>query len=311
MTGTAVAIGNFDGVHRGHQYVLNDALRDASKEGEKVVVLTFDPHPARTLGRAEPPTLTTLARKAELLVRLGVDQVLVKTFDDAFAGLSPEKFVEELLVSRLCAHTVVVGRNFRFGRARGGDFALLERLGQAHQFTVRCFDLCGDERGAFSSTRVREALSRGDVADANQVLGRPHAFSGVVVQGAQRGRTIGVPTANVEDVRELVPARGVYAVVVDEVAEQTLALGRGVMNVGVRPTVDASERRSQEVHLFDLDPARQDLYGKHLRVHVIERIRDEQKFASLDDLKSQIATDATKAREITSGIQPTSSGSFG
>jgi len=306
--GTVVAIGNFDGVHLGHQHVLGDALRYAAEQSKRVVVLTFDPHPASTLGREVPPTLTALARKAELLVRLGVDRVLVKTFDDAFAALSPERFVEELLVQRLGAGTVVVGRNFRFGHARGGDLALLERLGKAHRFDVRCFDLAGDEHGSFSSTRARDALLRGDLVDALRVLGRPHAFSGVVGRGAERGRTIGFPTANVEDVAEVVPARGVYAVVVDILDPNTSALGRGVMNVGVRPTVDSSERRSQEVHLFDLQ---RDLYGARLRVHVIERIREEKRFSSLDDLRAQIAADSLRAREITASIEPRHDGAFG
>jgi riboflavin kinase/FMN adenylyltransferase len=302
-----VAIGNFDGVHRGHQHVL---AQQVEQSPGRLAVLTFDPHPAAALGRAVPKALTALSRKAELLVRLGVGEVLVKTFDDAFAALSPERFVLELLVQKLGAQALVVGRNFRFGRARGGDLALLQRLGEAHGFEVRCSELRGDERGPFSSTRVREALARGDIADASHVLGRPHAFSGVVVRGAQRGRTLGFPTANVDHVTELVPARGVYAVVVDIMSDpgdgRARALGRGVMNVGVRPTVDASEINTQEVHLFDMgDPRDVDLYDATLRVHVIERIRDEQKFSSLDALRTQITADATRARTITAPIDPT------
>jgi riboflavin kinase/FMN adenylyltransferase len=287
-----IAIGNFDGVHLGHQAVLAAAHSNA--------VLTFDPHPARALGREMPAALTALPRKAELLVGLGIGEVLVKTFDDAFAALPPERFVEDLLVGRLSARGVVVGRNFRFGHARGGDLAMLELLGKKHGFDVRCFELQGDERGTFSSTRIRDALARGDLADANRVLGRPHAFSGVVAQGAQRGRTLGFPTANVEDVEEVVPARGVYAVRVDQLdaSDDARPIGCGVMNVGVRPTIDAkSERRTQEAHLFDFTG---DLYGARLRVHVLEHIRDETKFASLDELRAQIAVDVRSAREITS-----------
>jgi riboflavin kinase/FMN adenylyltransferase len=300
--GGVLAIGNFDGVHRGHQHVLEDALRFARARGWPMAVLTFDPHPALVLGRAVPPPLTTLERKAQLLRRIGVDEVVVKHFDTAFAALSPERFVTDLLEGVLGARAVVVGQNFRFGHARAGDRDMLERLGQSHGFEVRSFELAGDAVGAYSSTRVREALARGDLKDANHVLGRPHAFSGIVAQGDQRGRTIGFPTANVEDVVELVPMRGVYAVFVDVLDDHVATpLAAGVMNVGVRPTVSGEGRRTQEVHLFDFAG---DLYSKHLRVHVVERIREERKFATLDELKAQIALDAERARAIASLTTP-------
>ena len=299
MPTRAIAIGNFDGVHRGHAEVLRDA---------KDAVLTFDPHPAVALGRVAPSVLTALPRKIELLERAGVSEVVVQRFDDAFAAWSPERFVTDLLVRQMSATVVVVGRNFRFGNKRAGDLATLERLGKEHGFVVRPFDLCGDEIGPFSSTRVRDAIGRGDIDDATRVLGRPHAFSGTVAKGDQRGRTLGFPTANVDDVGELVPAAGVYAVVVDRIDHFTKAVGRGVMNVGVRPTVHDAGRRTQEVHLFDFD---QDLYGAKLRVHVVSRIREERKFASIDELRTQIAADAAAARAITSKIEPKMSGAFG
>jgi len=286
-------------VHRGHAEVLRDA---------KDAVLTFDPHPAVALGRVAPSVLTALPRKIELLERAGVSEVVVQRFDDAFAAWSPERFVTDLLVRQMSATVVVVGRNFRFGNKRAGDLATLERLGKEHGFVVRPFDLCGDEIGPFSSTRVRDAIGRGDIDDATRVLGRPHAFSGTVAKGDQRGRTLGFPTANVDDVGELVPAAGVYAVVVDRIDHFTKAVGRGVMNVGVRPTVHDAGRRTQEVHLFDFD---QDLYGAKLRVHVVSRIREERKFASIDELRTQIAADAAAARAITSKIEPKMSGAFG
>jgi riboflavin kinase/FMN adenylyltransferase len=286
-------------VHRGHAEVLRDA---------KDAVLTFDPHPAVALGRVAPSILTALPRKIELLERAGASEVVVQRFDDAFASWSPERFVTDLLVRQLAATVVVVGRNFRFGNKRAGDLATLEKLGQAHGFAVRPFDLRGDEVGPFSSTRVRDAIGRGDIDDATRVLGRPHAFSGTVAKGDQRGRTIGFPTANVDDVTELVPASGVYAVVVDRIDHFTKAVGRGVMNVGVRPTVKDAGRRTQEVHLFDFD---QDLYGAKLRVHVVSRIREERKFASIDELRAQIALDASAARAITSQIEPKIGGAFG
>lgn len=299
MPTRAIAIGNFDGVHRGHQQVLRVAT-DA--------VLTFDPHPAVALGRVAPSILTALPRKIELLERAGVGEVVIQRFDDAFAAWSPERFVADLLVGKLAATVIVVGRNFRFGNKRAGDLATLERLGKEHGFEVRPFDLSGDEIGPFSSTRVRDAITRGDVEDAKRVLGRPHAFAGIVAKGDQRGRTLGFPTANIEDVAELVPAAGVYAVVVDRIDHFTKGVGRGVMNVGVRPTVKDAGRRTQEVHLFDFD---QDLYGAKLRVHVVSRVREERKFATIDELRAQIATDVSVARAITLEIEPKMNGAFG
>ncbi len=304
----AVAIGNFDGVHRGHQEVLKEAMAAARAESLPTVVLTFDPHPAVVLGRPAPPMLTTLPRKAELLGRLGIDEVLVRTFDAAFAGWTPERFVSELLVGQLHAKLVVVGENFRFGHKRAGDRAALERFGAASGFSVRAFGLRGDEKGRFSSTRVRDAIGRGDIDDATLVLGRPHAFAGTVGRGDRRGHTIGFPTANVEEVPEIVPANGVYAVVVDRIDDTPVAVGRGVMNIGVRPTVHQAGRRTQEVHLFDFDG---DLYDAKLRVHVVSRIREERKFATLDELRAQIAADAAAARAITATIEPKMGGAFG
>jgi len=319
-TPRAVAIGNFDGVHRGHQAVLAEALASAQASGLTLAVLTFDPHPAVVLGRKPPPLLTTLDRKAELLRRASVAEVLVRAFDAEFAAYTPERFVTEVLVQGLRARAVIVGQNFRFGHDRAGDRSTLEALGREHGFEVRCFSLRGDSRGPFSSTRVRQAILRGDVAEAAAILGRPHAFSGVVGQGDQRGRTIGFPTANVEQVLEVVPAIGVYAVVVDSLGEDgARALGAGVMNVGTRPTIaaraaeqgtadSASPRQTQEVHLFDFD---RDLYGQRLRVHVLERLRSEQKFASLDELRAQIERDAARGRELTAAVRPGPSGAYG
>ncbi len=301
--GRAIAIGNFDGVHGGHRAVLKHAMTFAKARSLKSAVLTFDPHPAVVLSGAKNTPLTLLPRKAELIAGEGIDEVIVKTFDTAFAAWKPEQFARELLRDVLDARVVIVGGNFRFGRKREGDLLHLETFGRALGFSVPQFKVVGDAHGIFSSTRIREALVRGDLADANHVLGRWHAFSGVVGRGAQRGRTIGFPTANVEEVEELVPARGVYAVLVDALDSEECAseLGRGVMNIGVRPTVDQSERPSHEVHIFDFD---RDIYGARVRVHVVERLRDEKKFASLDELRAQIAIDAENARKITASIPP-------
>lgn len=290
ISGSVVAIGNFDGVHRGHQAVLARVREDADRLGVASVVLTFDPHPARVLGRTPPPMLTSLERKASLVTGSGVARVMVQRFDEAFSRSSPEGFATVLLSQTLGAREVVVGDNFRFGHKRQGDLAALEALGTKLGFTVRVFDAVGDADGPFSSTRAREAVRGGDMERAAHVLGRPHSFSGVVEKGAQRGRTLGFPTANVGQVVEMLPAHGVYAVRA-EIEGESRARG-GVMNLGRRPTVDGTTP-SQEVHLFDFEG---DLYGKAMRVEVLSRIREERKFDGLLALKAQIASDAEEAR---------------
>ena len=290
-----VAIGNFDGVHLGHQAVLADASRDAEARDLVATALTFTPHPAEALGRAAPPMLTTLARKIELFRRVAPTvEPVVERFDRAFAEQTPAGFAERVLAQKLHARVVVVGHNFRFGHARAGDFALLSKLGEALGFETRSQTLLGDARGPFSSTRIREALARGALDEASAMLGRPHMVSGTVIKGDQRGRTLGFPTCNLGGVSEALPAFGVYAVEVDREHEGSArALARGVANIGVRPTVkEGAPGPSVEVHLFDVDA---DLYGARLRVHLIERLRPEQKFAGIEALKAQIARDADDA----------------
>ena len=217
--------------------------------------------------------------------------MVVKTFDQALAQYTPERFAKEVLVDELGAVRALVGQNFRFGKARAGDLATLIKLGEGLGFVARATELVGDERGAWSSTRVRRAIESGDWADVERVLGRPHALTGVVVRGDQRGRTIGFPTANLGGVEELLPPFGVYAVLVDRLdrpGARRRALARGVANIGVRPTVGAGP--STEVHLLDFHPEQEadlDLYGARLRIHLVSFLRAEQKFDGLDSLKAQ------------------------
>jgi riboflavin kinase/FMN adenylyltransferase len=294
-SGALVAIGNFDGVHRGHQAVLADAASEAHARALEAVVLTFDPHPLQVLTGSAPPLLCTLERKIELIRRVSPAlRVVAQRFEPRLAAQSPAEFASSVLGEQLRARVVLVGQNFRFGRDRAGDFDELVRLGSALGFEARVHELRGDAQGAWSSSRVREALARADLITVNEVLGRPHMLSGRVIEGDRRGRTIGFPTCNLGDVAEALPAHGVYAVVVDRVEERAVALARGVANVGVRPTVDPTARRtSVEVHLFDID---QDLYGAQLRVHFIQHLRPEQTFAGLAPLRAQIARDAEQAR---------------
>lgn len=291
-----MVVGNFDGVHCGHQALLADAADEARTRVLAPILLTFDPHPAKALGRDEPPVLTRLERKIELVGRVSAGiEVFVERFDVAFAAQTPEAFVERVLVAKLSARAVFVGRNFRFGKDRQGDFAELTRLGAGLGFETRSHALVSDALGPISSTRIREALARGDLDEATRLLGRPHMLSGVVVKGDRRGRTLGFPTCNLADVAEALPPFGVYAVLVDRVGGSTAtSLARGVANVGVRPTVSEDPARpSVEVHLLDHD---EDLYGARLRVHLVTMLRPERRFEGLEALKAQIQVDAEQAR---------------
>jgi riboflavin kinase / FMN adenylyltransferase len=312
--GRLVAVGNFDGVHVGHQAVLAEAARIAAERSLTPLVLTFDPHPASVIGRGAPALLTPLARKIELVQRCEpAVRVAVERFDLAFAAQSPEEFAAEVLAKRLSGRLVIVGHNFRFGRGRAGDFDALAALGQRLGFETRSFALVSNSSGALSSTRAREAIAAGDLDEAGAILGRPHALTGTVILGDQRGRTLGFPTANLDGTPEALPPFGVYAVAVDRLGEddpvsgaaRALALATGVANIGVRPTVKQGAPPTIEVHLFDYEG---DLYGARLRVHLIGRLRGEQRFSSLDALRAQIAADAAAARDAVRAVAVPSPG---
>lgn len=288
----AVVIGNLDGVHRGHQAVLAQARAVADARGLATVVLTFDPHPSEVLRGRAPPRLATLERRVELLRRHGADEVIVEPFTRELASLTPERFATELLAARLGAKAVVVGDDFRFGARRAGDLAALRALGAALGFDVMAAEVARDERGPFSSTRVRAAIAGGDLDEASRLLGRRHSISGVVEAGDRRGRTIGFPTANLGGVVEVLPPHGVYAAFAGD--------RPAVMNLGVRPTVDGTSLRI-EAHLLGWEG---DLYGQPMRVHLVERIREERRFAGLGELRAQIARDADAARAILSIARP-------
>lgn len=287
--GSVVVIGNFDGVHRGHQAVLHQARTRADATGARCLVLTFDPHPNEVLGRGAPPRLTTLPRRIALLEEHGAHEVVVEPFTLDLAAWSPERFARDLLAGRLGARAAVVGKNFRFGHKRAGDFEVLSRLGEELGFEAVAAEVAGDAEGPFSSTRVRDAVARGDVDRAAEVLGRPHVLTGVVEKGDQRGRTLGFPTANLGQVAVMLPAAGVYAIRVDAGAHGSRG---GVANIGVRPTIGGDAIRI-EAHLFDFEG---DLYGATLDVALVARLRGEQRFAGLPELRAQIARDAEAAR---------------
>ncbi len=311
MSGVLIVIGNFDGVHRGHRAVLESALREAAERGLDPKLLTFAPHPAVVLGRAAPALLTRQDRKRELVARVSPKLELIEArFDLAYAGQTPLEFAQHLR-REYDARRVVVGKNFRFGKDRAGDVEMLAELGARIGFSARSEPLCGDETGPWSSTRVRAAIARGDLAEATHVLGRPHMLSGRVVEGKRLGRTLGFPTCNLDGVLEALPPIGVYAVLVDRcpAGAPATALAKGALSIGKNPTTDGDDRLKIEVNLFDVD---RDLYGETLRIHLVSRLRDEEKFADLEALVRQMTTDVTKARDLLADSAPDPvTGAFG
>ncbi|HEY6983313.1 bifunctional riboflavin kinase/FAD synthetase [Reyranella sp.] len=292
--GSAVALGNFDGVHRGHQALIERTVKQAQALDAPVIALTFEPHPRRFfVPDTGPFRLTLPPAKLRLLEEHGVRAVLAQHFDQAFAALSPDAFVDEVLLRGLAARHVVCGYDFTFGARRGGNVEKLRKRGRERGFGVTILDPVMREGEIYSSTRIREALRAGWASEAAELLGHAWEIEGVVEQGDRRGRTIGFPTANVALGEHLRPHFGVYAV-------RALIDGTwraGVANLGKRPTVGKLQENF-EVHLFDFAG---DLYGKTLRVQLIDFIRAELKFANFDQLKAQIAADAQAARTILAG----------
>jgi riboflavin kinase/FMN adenylyltransferase len=311
-----LVVGNFDGVHAGHQAVLRSVASEARVSGLAAAVLTFTPHPAAAVARAAPALLTTIGRRASLMHAVGIERVYVRKFDAEFAAWSAERFVRELVSERLQARRVVVGEGFRFGASRRGDIRLLDSLGAALGFATRTHGVVGDDLGAFSSTRVRSAIAVADLGEARRLLTRPHALSGVVVHGERRGRTIGFPTANLANVPEALPPDGVYVSVVTEIdshaedaqdlERSARLLGGAVTNIGVRPTVGGDERT---IETFLLDHS-EDLYGAHLRLHLLGRLRGEMAFPSLANLRARIAHDVAEARNVLSVFDSCADGGF-
>jgi riboflavin kinase/FMN adenylyltransferase len=292
----AVTVGNFDGVHRGHQ-ALVAAARDAAQAVDgTAVVLTFDPHPSHVLApHRAPAALMTVAQKAEILGDLGIARLAVLPFTPALAAQSAAAFGREVLHRALGAQAVIVGANFRFGHAREGDAEALRRLGRELAFDVATVAPVLYDGAPVSSTRIREALARGAVEAARELLGRRYCVDGVVRRGAGRGRAIGFPTANLEPVNETIPGGGVYAAWAQERDVDGAPRRPAVVNVGRRPTFGSGGDLLIEAHVFDFDG---DLYDRPLRLEFAHRLRDELKFPGLEALKAQIAADAAAARGL-------------
>jgi len=291
--GCVATIGNFDGVHLGHQAVFRNLIGRGDAFGLPSVVITFEPQPQEYFAPDRAPArLTRLREKLQAVAATGIERVLLLEFNARLAAMEAEEFIERILVNGLGVGFLIVGDDFRFGRGRRGDFRLLCEEGAAHGFTVEDMYTIRMSDDRVSSTRVREALTDGDLDTAAGLLGRPYRICGRVAHGDKRGRTIGFPTANLDLHRRLSPVRGVFAVRVHGLDGQPLP---GVANIGTRPTVTGDPRYLLEVHLFDFA---REVYGEHVEVEFIHKLRDEKKFDSFEELRRQIVQDAWQARNL-------------
>jgi riboflavin kinase/FMN adenylyltransferase len=308
-----VTIGTFDGVHTGHAQILEQLREEAARIGGETVIVTFFPHPRKVVrgGSADVRLLNTLEEKIRLLSWQRVDHLVVVPFTEAFSQLTAEEYIREFLVKKFRPHTVIIGYDHRYGKGRQGDYHLLEQFSQSDGFALQEIPVHLLDAVSVSSTRIREAIGHADLDTANQLLGYPYFFSGQVTEGRRLGRTIGYPTANlaIGNPEKLIPADGVYAVEVSVADTDAVTLTaptmveapsvapwngvqwKGMMNIGMRPTVDGKER-TIEVNIFDLD---EDLYRRNLCVSVRKWLRGEVKFGGLDGLKAQLAVDRQDA----------------
>jgi riboflavin kinase / FMN adenylyltransferase len=291
VSGTALTVGSFDGVHRGHQAVLAELSRRARGAGLGSVVLSFEPHPLEVVNPSAAPRLLTLTDEKRELLSAMADRVEFLPFTPALAALDAEQFTRDVLVGQYRVRQLVMGYDHGFGRGRAGDVDLLRRLGAREQFEVTAVDAVRDGGEAISSTLIRSAVAHGDLGTAERWLGRPYSTRGVVERGDGRGRTIGIPTLNLTapDPRKLLPPDGVYAV---RVEWRRVRYG-GMMNQGARPTFGIAER-ALEIHLFDFD---EELYGEAVTVEWVRRLRDVKTFPSREALVAQLARDARAAQD--------------
>jgi len=291
--GSVLSIGNFDGVHIGHQAVLTHVVDRARSMAAPAVAMTLDPHPVKLLRpRDAPRLLTTLDQRLALIARTGIGTTLVLPFTHRLARMSAESFVRDVLVKRLAVREVYIGKNFRFGADRGGDVELLRAMGDEHGFCAASAPIVEAEGGVVSSTRVRKAVGDGRVEEAAALLARSVSIDGPVLEGKRLGRTLGFPTLNIETENEIEPNRGVYVTAV-----HIPSFGRtfpAVTNIGVRPTVYQNSLTTVESHLLDFTA---DVYGERVRLFFLQRLREERTFSSTTQLMSQIRLDVDRARQ--------------
>lgn len=303
-TPCALTIGNFDGVHRGHQALLKKLVQTAKEKNIQSCVMTFEPHPIEYFAPEKAPSrILSLRDKLEALAEVGIDQVLVIHFNQHFANLSPTEFVEKILVNGLQVQSILIGDDFHYGAKRAGNFLSLCEAGQKYGFTVERMETLEENNQRISSSATREALKQGDLSLARQLLGRPYMLSGHVLHGQKLGRTLGFPTLNISLANKLhrrkPAAQGIFIAQVHGLSDNPLP---AVASLGQRPTVDDSGRYLLEVHIFNFN---QLVYGKLVRIELLEKIRDEAKYNDLETLKNAIDQDATAAKnyfEITDHV---------
>lgn len=295
-----VTVGTFDGVHRGHQAILKYLMERARQQDGVSTVVSFDPHPREVVHDESVSLLTTIDERAALLEAYGLERFVVIPFTQSFAQLRPKAYVEEILLQRVGLKEIVIGYDHRFGRNREGDRELLERMGEAHGFSVDVIPPQEVDHDVVSSSKIRALLAEeGDVQRATEMLGHPYALTGTVEEGEGRGRKLGYPTANiaVRDERKLIPQIGVYATRV-RVGDTAPVYG-GMMNIGRRPTFDGMDV-TVEVHLLEFEGS---IYGETLRVEFLQRLRDEQKFDSVDALVAQLSRDEEHCRSVLNALE--------
>lgn len=293
FTNSIITLGNFDGIHLGHQELIRKVIRRAKETGGSSIVVTFRPHPLKILAPDKcPPLISIYEEKIRLFERLGVDVLVKIPFTMEFSSMKPEDFVKNILCDLLGAKEIYVGYNYRFGKGREGDISRLKEYGKEHGFSVIEVDQVSLNGEVISSTKIRQLLRDGSVEHAAKLLGRSYAITGIVIKGDGRGKELGFPTANIASKHSIIPANGVYAVrlfVRDRYCD-------GIANIGLRPTFNKHDL-TVEVHLFDFN---EDLYGEDIRVYFIKKIREEKKFASASALITQITADIRTARQILS-----------
>lgn len=291
-----LTIGTFDGVHLGHQKIINQLKQVALVYDGETVIVTFHPHPRKIIQHSGPPfhLLNTLSEKLHLLEMYGIDHVIVVPFDDNFAAQTAESYVKEFLVNRIHPHTIIIGYDHHFGKDRTGNYQTLERYGLEFGFQVKEIPEKILNEVTISSTKIREALLQGEAEKANRFLGHNYHFSGRIEKGQQLGRTLGYPTANINvpDEDKLIPSNGVYAV---RVKLPDLQILGGMLNIGNRPTIAGGLTKTIEVNIFDFD---QDIYHQHIEIELVHKMREELKFPSLEALKEQLAKDKLMALKL-------------
>ncbi len=293
-----VTIGTFDGVHMGHRKIIAQLKEEAARIDGETVIITFHPHPRKIVSSVpgDIKLLTTLQEKISLLEAAGIDHLVVVPFDHVFSNQTAEQYVKDFLYAYFKPHTVIIGYDHRFGKGREGNYQMMKEYGKLLGFEVKEISEQIINEIVISSTRIRHALKSNDIATANQFLGYPYFFEGVVIEGNKLGRTIGYPTANlhISSEEKLIPGNGVYAVtVVNRESSGVSMVYKGMMNIGLRPTVDG-KKKVIEVNIFDFDA---DIYGQTIQVHLQHYLRGEVKFNGLDELKEQLRKDKLEAAD--------------